>query len=240
MVAALKDVMDGLSLQASEKNLKFELIKPNIKGALLITGDRDQVHQVMQNLIDNAIKYSKPDQTIRVKIKTNQSLNDLNQGVAHVPRVFILKPSHLSDGRYLGIEVQDFGDGIQRPYLPRLSERFYRIEGQKSGEGLGTGLGLAIVKHILSRHRGGLLVESLSAQPYEDELSFTTKQMGLTALNHDRESQQKQAISFTRFTAYWLQNGSFETVDEFEASQEDPQIQNLGVADRPAIINLSS
>ncbi len=50
--------------------------------------------------------------------------------------------------------------GIDRTHLPRLAERFYRVEGQKSGERLGTGLGLAIVKHIVNRHRGGLMVES--------------------------------------------------------------------------------
>jgi len=56
--------------------------------------------------------------------------------------------------------VQDQGPGIARANLPRLTERFYRVEGQKSGEHAGTGLGLAIVKHIVNRHRGGLTVES--------------------------------------------------------------------------------
>jgi two-component system phosphate regulon sensor histidine kinase PhoR len=56
--------------------------------------------------------------------------------------------------------VEDEGPGIARANLPRLTERFYRVEGQKSGEHAGTGLGLAIVKHIVNRHRGGLTVES--------------------------------------------------------------------------------
>ena len=59
------------------------------------------------------------------------------------------------------LRVADHGPGIAREHLPRLSERFYRVEGQKSGERLGTGLGLAIVKHIINRHRGGLAIESL-------------------------------------------------------------------------------
>ncbi|MEY3260846.1 MAG: hypothetical protein RIT46_1675, partial [Pseudomonadota bacterium] len=56
------------------------------------------------------------------------------------------------------------GPGIRREHLPRLAERFYRVEGQKSGERSGTGLGLAIVKHIMNRHRGGLAVESLEGE----------------------------------------------------------------------------
>jgi two-component system phosphate regulon sensor histidine kinase PhoR len=56
--------------------------------------------------------------------------------------------------------VGDAGPGIAREHLSRLTERFYRVEGQKSGEHQGTGLGLAIVKHIANRHRGGMAVES--------------------------------------------------------------------------------
>ena len=62
------------------------------------------------------------------------------------------------------LRVSDQGSGIARENLPRLSERFYRVEGQKSGERAGTGLGLAIVKHIANRHRGGLVVESAPGQ----------------------------------------------------------------------------
>ena len=58
------------------------------------------------------------------------------------------------------LRVTDLGPGIARQNLPRLSERFYRVDGQKSGARSGTGLGLAIVKHIMNRHRGGLVVAS--------------------------------------------------------------------------------
>ena len=68
------------------------------------------------------------------------------------------------DGAYAGpcavLRIEDHGPGIAREHLARLSERFYRVEGQKSGERAGTGLGLAIVKHIVNRHRGALVVES--------------------------------------------------------------------------------
>jgi two-component system, OmpR family, phosphate regulon sensor histidine kinase PhoR len=66
--------------------------------------------------------------------------------------------------RYAAVTVQDHGPGMAREHLPRLTERFYRVEGQKSGERAGTGLGLAIVKHIVNRHRGGLTVESEPGQ----------------------------------------------------------------------------
>ena len=59
------------------------------------------------------------------------------------------------------LRIIDEGPGIARQHLPRLSERFYRVEGQRSG---GTGLGLAIVKHVVNRHRGGLMVESAEGE----------------------------------------------------------------------------
>ena len=62
------------------------------------------------------------------------------------------------------LRISDSGPGIKREHLPRLTERFYRVEGQKSGERLGTGLGLAIVKHIMNRHQGGLAVESAEGE----------------------------------------------------------------------------
>jgi len=75
-------------------------------------------------------------------------------------RMSLLTPDRAEDVRYVLIRVRDHGPGVARQFLPRLAERFYRVEGQKSGERLGTGLGLAIVKHIANRHRGGLSVES--------------------------------------------------------------------------------
>jgi two-component system phosphate regulon sensor histidine kinase PhoR len=77
-------------------------------------------------------------------------------GVARLP---LLTPDHVG-GRYATVRVSDSGPGMAREHLPRLTERFYRVEGQKSGERSGTGLGLAIVKHVMNRHRGGLVVES--------------------------------------------------------------------------------
>jgi two-component system phosphate regulon sensor histidine kinase PhoR len=76
----------------------------------------------------------------------------------------ILTPDHAAGQRYAAVRVRDSGPGIARGHLPRLTERFYRVEGQKAGRRPGTGLGLAIVKHIVNRHRGGFLVESAPGQ----------------------------------------------------------------------------
>ncbi|WP_308237904.1 ATP-binding protein [Phenylobacterium sp. J426] len=82
---------------------------------------------------------------------------------ADAPRVSLLTPDHTGE-TYATVRVRDAGPGIAREFLPRLTERFYRVEGQKSGERSGTGLGLAIVKHIVNRHRGGLQVESVRGE----------------------------------------------------------------------------
>jgi two-component system phosphate regulon sensor histidine kinase PhoR len=76
----------------------------------------------------------------------------------------LLTPDRQDDARYVAVTVRDHGPGMAREHLPRLTERFYRVEGQKSGDRPGTGLGLAIVKHIINRHRGGLTVESLPGE----------------------------------------------------------------------------
>jgi len=75
-------------------------------------------------------------------------------------RLPLVTPDREPGLRYAAVSVRDHGPGMAREHLPRLTERFYRVEGQKSGERSGTGLGLAIVKHIVNRHRGGLTVES--------------------------------------------------------------------------------
>jgi two-component system phosphate regulon sensor histidine kinase PhoR len=73
----------------------------------------------------------------------------------------LLSPDSPDTHAYVVLRVTDEGPGIARQHLPRLSERFYRVEGQRSG---GTGLGLAIVKHVVNRHRGGLMVESAEGE----------------------------------------------------------------------------
>jgi two-component system phosphate regulon sensor histidine kinase PhoR len=119
---------------------------------------------VAQNLIDNAIKYSPPGGTVDViaglgddreeaAVKAGRQWEDAS-------RVSLLLPPPAAGRHYAYLRVADSGTGIARRYLPRLSERFFRVERDEGAEQSGTGLGLAIVKHIVNRHRGGFIVES--------------------------------------------------------------------------------
>ena len=100
-----------------------------------VTGERTQLSQVVHNLLGNAIKYGRPDSDIRITVK--------------------------SDGALVRLSVADQGDGIAPEHIPRLTERFYRVDAGRSRSMGGTGLGLAIVKHIVERHRARLEINSI-------------------------------------------------------------------------------
>jgi two-component system phosphate regulon sensor histidine kinase PhoR len=157
---AVIDVLDALGPLAEEKGVSFDQALPAI-GEATAVGDRDQILQVVQNLSENALKYTPAGGTVMVRLETGlvaaTFTGPRSPGMAHLS---LLTPDHAPERRYIALRVEDQGHGIARANLPRLTERFYRVEGQKSGEHAGTGLGLAIVKHILNRHRGGLTVES--------------------------------------------------------------------------------
>jgi two-component system phosphate regulon sensor histidine kinase PhoR len=158
-VAATQDVVDALALMAADRQVSFATDMP-ARDCTFITGDRDQVIQVIQNLADNALKYSPAGSTIRLAVEggltAEQAAETWN---LEAGRMTLLSPDR-AGVRYVRLRVTDAGVGLAREHLPRLTERFYRVEGQKSGERPGTGLGLAIVKHIVNRHRGGFVVES--------------------------------------------------------------------------------
>jgi two-component system phosphate regulon sensor histidine kinase PhoR len=157
---AVIDVLDALGPLAEERRVTFDRQLPPFGEAVAI-GDRDQILQVVQNLAENALKYTPANGVVAVRLETG-----LPAAACAAPRstmtahLSLLTPDHALDRRYAALSVKDDGPGIARANLPRLTERFYRVEGQKSGEHAGTGLGLAIVKHIVNRHRGGLTVES--------------------------------------------------------------------------------
>lgn len=103
--------------------------------------DSDQMVQVMTNLIENAIKYGGNHKVVKVSLR-------------YEPRDAVLRCAAFR------IDVTDQGEGIDAIHLPRLTERFYRIDAHRSREKGGTGLGLAIVKHIINRHRGRMMITS--------------------------------------------------------------------------------
>jgi two-component system phosphate regulon sensor histidine kinase PhoR len=107
-----------------------------------VVGDADQLAQVVQNLLDNAVKYGREGGTVRLEVAV------ATQGARWPMRPGVV------------VTVSDQGGGIPRAHLPRLTERFYRVDTGRSRAAGGTGLGLAIVKHIVNRHRGQLLIES--------------------------------------------------------------------------------
>ena len=127
--------LQPLALQAG---VKFEFESPELP--VEIYGDSDQLTQVFTNIIGNALKYGASGGRITLRMTT-------------VAREAALRAPGVR------LQVIDYGAGIDPVHLPRLTERFYRVDGHRSRELGGTGLGLAIVKHIINRHRGKLNIE---------------------------------------------------------------------------------
>jgi len=153
------EVVEATGPVAAQRGVRLDWRAPN--DATLVRGDRDQLVQVVQNLLDNAIKYSSDGQTVGLSLC--QTSDATGGDKDDRPRLPLLSPD-VGAGDYAALRIDDHGPGIARQNLPRLSERFYRVEGQKTAERPGTGLGLAIVKHIVNRHRGGLVVASGEGQ----------------------------------------------------------------------------
>ena len=155
------EVLEFLRPQLSGRNIKLETV---FEPDALAVGDRDQIYEVIQNLVENAIKYSPPDSTLHLSVDADMERRAVEYPRSLLPgdtsRMTLAMPEENAGVRYTVLRVRDHGKGISRRDLPRLSERFYRVGGQKSGPKEGTGLGLAIVKHIINRHRGGFAVES--------------------------------------------------------------------------------
>jgi two-component system phosphate regulon sensor histidine kinase PhoR len=139
----LHQVVEALELRAGERGMRILVSLPPALPEVL--GDRDELAQVFQNLVDNAIKYGRVGTEIAVGADTARGPSRGGDAAA-IP--------------FVSVTVRDHGEGIAREHLPRLTERFYRIDTARSREMGGTGLGLAIVKHILNHHRGLLEVES--------------------------------------------------------------------------------
>lgn len=146
LTEVLNRVVAGLELRAAGRNMTIRL---DVDQELPpIAGDADQLAQVFQNLVDNAITYSHPDTEITVRVQVHPADTPQAKQVAGAGLALI------------EVSVIDQGPGIAREHLPRLTERFYRVDPARSRAAGGTGLGLAIVKHIINRHRGRLSVDS--------------------------------------------------------------------------------
>jgi two-component system phosphate regulon sensor histidine kinase PhoR len=136
MVAILRHIADTLTPMAANNDV---VLKLDVPASAIVTGDRDELLRLAENLVENAIKYGASDPRC------------VNREVEITLRT---KAPHCV------LSVRDHGPGIAPEHLPRLTERFYRVDAGQSRAKGGTGLGLAIVKHIVARHRGRLDINS--------------------------------------------------------------------------------
>ena len=139
------EVIDALQLKAQSRAINLVLEKPS--RLKKITADAGQMKQLIQNLVDNAIKYGVSGSSVTILIK------EVNQ----IPSS---KTFNVAEGKALAVSVNNKGSKIEPEALSRLTERFYRLQEHKNLGIKGTGLGLAIAKQIIMRHRGNLTVSS--------------------------------------------------------------------------------
>ena len=138
LVAILRQVVDGLQTLAKDRAVEVCVTAP---ARLVVRGDRDELLRVFDNLVENALKYAASGKRVDISIGTSEGST-----------------------REARVAVRDYGPGIAREHLPRLTERFYRVDVVQSRAEGGTGLGLALVKHILNRHGGRLTIESVAGE----------------------------------------------------------------------------
>ena len=132
----LAPMIETFAPMAKEKGVVIRTALP--PRPILVFGDRDELLRVIENLIGNAVKYGESGGAV----------------------VVVLESVEAEQGCHAVLSVQDYGPGIAPEHLPRLTERFYRVDVAQSRDKGGTGLGLAIVKHIVNRHRGQLDIAS--------------------------------------------------------------------------------
>lgn len=139
----LESVLLALRPMGDERGVALELT--GYEGELTVLGDADQLTQIFTNLVENGMKYGASGKRVTVNlVREERELAFRGPGVR--------------------VEVIDRGEGFDPVHIPRLTERFYRIDTHRSREEGGTGLGLAIVKHIVNRHRGRFKIESAPGQ----------------------------------------------------------------------------
>ncbi|MET3926836.1 ATP-binding protein [Devosia sp. 2618] len=135
LAGLLREVREGLMTQAKAADVEIRM--DMFAGPSTTIGDRGQLYEVFENLMENAIKYGAVGKFVEVSLSPAG-----RPGLQHV------------------VTIVDHGPGVEPEHVPRLTERFYRIDADASRKKKGTGLGLAIVKHIVNRHRGQLTIKS--------------------------------------------------------------------------------
>lgn len=160
----VREAVDAAQLLARQQDVRLHCTQCDLPA--IITADRFQLQQVLQNLIDNAIKFAPSGAgTVSVEVGVADSreaaLAEGGRRWEASARISLLTPPPGPERKFVFVRVADNGRGIPRRHLPRLSERFYRVDPDARTERRGTGLGLAICKHIMARHRGGFCVESI-------------------------------------------------------------------------------
>jgi two-component system, OmpR family, phosphate regulon sensor histidine kinase PhoR len=138
LATLVRHVADSLQPIARERGVEISLDLPD--GPIMVRADRDELIRVFDNLVENALKYGASGKRIDIVLTREPTAGDRGEIV---------------------IAVRDYGPVIAPEHLPRLTERFYRVDVAESRAQGGTGLGLALVKHILNRHRGRLSIESV-------------------------------------------------------------------------------
>ena len=158
-----RDVIESIApiLEQSGSIVDFEC---EDEGPFNILGDKDEIFQAVQNLVDNAVKYGGDPALVKLRVGRGVAPMLAADGeISHRAgdsAAQIAARRMIDEDDLVFVHVRDFGPGIERGDLPRLTERFYRVNVERSRKSGGTGLGLAIVKHIINRHKGGLQVES--------------------------------------------------------------------------------
>jgi two-component system phosphate regulon sensor histidine kinase PhoR len=142
LAPVVRQVVDGLQTLARDREV---VINVDIKSAapLVVLGDRDELIRALENLVENALKYGAAGKRVDI------TLSQVRSGAG------------AAEAR---IAVRDYGPGIPPEHLPRLTERFYRVDAADSRAQGGTGLGLALVKHVLNRHGGRVSIDSTLGQ----------------------------------------------------------------------------
>jgi two-component system phosphate regulon sensor histidine kinase PhoR len=140
LLSVVRQVTDGLETLTRDRDVVVAVAAP--EQPIRVLGERDELIRVFENLIENALKYGASGKRV-----------DITLASVDTP-----------DMQEARVSVRDYGPGIAAEHLPRLTERFYRVDVADSRAQGGTGLGLALVKHILNRHGGRLVIDSRAGE----------------------------------------------------------------------------